>query len=292
MNKFFRYFVLRLLIFTPKCWPDRFYLKSLYHIENGKNLDLDNPTTFNDKLNWMKLHYHNPLFQTLVDKYKVKKVVADKIGEEYVVKNYGVYNSVDEINLDALPEQFVLKATHDSGGVIICKSKATFDFEAAKKRLKRQLSIDYYWRTREWVYKEPDAKIIADELLDDHSGHELTDYKFWCFNGEPKVMYVTNKGKHIKENFYDMDFNILDIDHGFPRVSPEFEKPAQFELMKELAAKLSQGIPFVRVDFFNLNGKVYFGEFTFYDWAGLKAFVSDEWDRKLGSWITLPDPME
>jgi hypothetical protein len=263
-------------------------LKSLYYVDNGKHLNLDNPTTFNEKLNWMKFHDQNPLYRTLVDKYKVKKIVEEKIGSEYVVKNYAVYNSVDEIDLDSLPDSFVLKATHDSGGVIICKSKSSFDLQAAKKKLKRQLSIDYYWKTREWVYKDPDPKIIADEYLDDHSGHELTDYKFWCFNGEPKVMYITNKGKNIKENFYDMDFAPLDINHGFPRVVPEFEKPEQFELMKELAKKLSQGIPFVRVDFFNLNGRVYFGEFTFYDWAGLKAFVDDEWDRKLGSWINLP----
>ena len=288
MNKILRYFLIRLLVFTPKCWPDRFYLKSLYYVDNGKHLNLDNPTTFNEKLNWMKFHDQNPLYRTLVDKYKVKKIVEEKIGSEYVVKNYAVYNSVDEIDLDSLPDSFVLKATHDSGGVIICKSKSSFDLQAAKKKLKRQLSIDYYWKTREWVYKDPDPKIIADEYLDDHSGHELTDYKFWCFNGEPKVMYITNKGKNIKENFYDMDFAPLDINHGFPRVVPEFEKPEQFELMKELAKKLSQGIPFVREDFFNLNGRVYFGEFTFYDWAGLKAFVDDEWDRKLGSWINLP----
>ena len=177
--------------------------------------------------------------------------------------------------------------TGDSSGIVICKDKNALDLEDAKRKLSNWQHANYYYLLREWVYKDVRSRIIADKLLDDGSGHELTDYKFWCFNGDPKVMYVTNKGKNIFENFYDMDFGVLDINHGFPRHQPEFERPAAFDTMKELAKELSRGLPFVRVDFFYVGGKVYFGEFTFYDWGGMRPFADRNWDYKLGEWIKL-----
>ena len=269
---------------------DEAYLKFVYKRRFKRTLDLTNPKSFNEKLNWLKLYDRNPLYSTLADKYEVKEYVAKKIGEEYVVPNYGVWERFDDIDFEKLPPQFVLKTTGDSSGVIICRDKNSFDKKTAAKLIKESITTNYYYRKREWPYKDIHPRIIADMLLDEHTGKELHDYKFWCFNGEPKVMYVTNKGKNIAENFYDMDYNPIDINHGFPRISPEFSKPKDFETMKQLAATLSKGIPFVRVDFFYVNNKIYFGEFTFYDWAGLKPFTGYEMDLKIGEWLTLPSP--
>lgn len=267
---------------------DEKYLKLKFKLRCKRELDLVNPKSFNEKLNWLKLYDRNPLYSKLADKYDVKEYVAQKIGKEYVVPNYGVWEKFEDINFDALPNQFVLKTTGDSSGVIICTDKREFDKKSAAKKIKKSLTRNYYYRTREWPYKDIHPRIIADMLLDEHTGKELQDYKFWCFNGEPKVMYVTNKGTNVAENFYDMDFNPIDINHGFPRISPEFKKPKDFGTMKQLAAILSKGIPFVRVDFFYVDNKIYFGEFTFYDWGGLRPFVSYEMDLKIGEWLTLP----
>lgn len=269
---------------------DEAYLKFKYRLRFKKELDLKNPKSFNEKLNWLKLYDRNPQYSTLADKYEVKEYVVKKIGKEYVVPNYGVWERFEDIDFEKLPDQFVLKTTGDSGGVFICRDKNIFDKKTAAKKIEASLKRNFYYRSREWPYKDIRSRIIADMLLDEHTGKELQDYKFWCFNGEPKVMYVTNKGKNIAENFYDMDFNPINISHGFPRISPEFKKPKDFETMKQLAAILSKGIPFVRVDFFYVDNKIYFGEFTFYDWAGLKPFTSYEMDLKIGEWLTLPIP--
>lgn len=181
----------------------------------------------------------------------------------------------------------MIKCTHDSGGAFICRDKAKFDYEGVRKKVEHNLRTNYFLPNREWPYKNIKPRIIIDRYLDDHTGNELRDYKFWCFNGKPTYMYCTIKGKNIFENFYDMEFNPVNVDHGFPRHQPEFEKPANFELMKDLAATLSENIPFVRVDFFDVDGKVYFGEFTFFDWAGMRPF-GGEWVLRLGNQIELP----
>ena len=282
-------FCIKVLSYTSCVWPDKMYLSLLYYLRFGKILDLKNPQTFSQKLNWEKIYDRNPLYTKMADKYEVKKHVANIIGDEYVVSNYGVWEKFDQIDFSKLPNQFILKCTHDSSGVVPCKNKASFDLKAAKQIIGRSLRHSYYLEGREWPYKNVRPRIIADMLLDDGRTGELQDYKWWCFNGEPKVMYITNKGiaGQVYENFYDMEFNVLDIDHGFPRIFPEYDKPKEFELMKELAAKLSQDIPFVRVDFFDIHGKVYFGEFTFFDHAGLRPFVSEKWDNILGEWLNL-----
>lgn len=268
--------------------PDKMYLSRLFYKKIGYKINWDSPKTFNEKLNWLKINDKNSLYTKLADKYKVKDYVAKKIGVEYVVKNYGVWDSADDIDISQLPDSFVFKTTHDSGGVIICKDKASFLLKEAIEKLKSELHSKHYKFNREWVYKNIKPRIIADMFLDDQSGHELTDYKFWCFNGVPKLMYITNKGSVIYENFYDMEFKPVAINHGFSRKKPEYTKPENFELMKELAGTLSEGIPFVRVDFFNVNHRVYFGEFTFYDWGAMRAFESYEMDLKLGNLIRLP----
>lgn len=277
---------------TCKWYSDEFYLKILFRLEMGYPLNLKNPQTFNEKLNWMKLYYRNPVLVRMADKYLAKSYVASIIGDEYVVQNYGVWDTVDKIDFDNLPKQFVLKSTGDSSGIVICKDKSLLDIIKAKEKLSKSQNTNYYYFLREWVYKDIQPKIIADKFLDDKTGNELRDYKFLCFNGVPKVMYCTNKGSEIFENYYDMDFNVLDINHGFNRRVPELCKPEAFDKMKILAAELSKGLPFVRVDFFYVNGSIYFGEYTFYDWGGMRPFVNKDWDIKLGSWITLPENHE
>ena len=265
---------------------DRMFLQLVGHNRLGRGFNLDNPQTFNEKLNWLKINDRNPKYSIMADKYAVKQFVHDACGVN-TAKCYGVYTSFNDIDFDSLPNSFVLKATHDSSGATICHDKGSFNKERAKNKFDHYLSHNNYWGLREWVYKDIPPRIIVEELLDDGSGKELQDYKFWCFNGEPRLMYVTNKGKDIYENFYDMNFCPVNVNHGFPRRIPEYEKPAEFERMKALATELSKGIPFVRVDFFDIQGNIYFGEFTFYDWAGLRPF-SANWDKELGEWIILP----
>lgn len=268
--------------------PDKSYIKYVAKGKLGYSIDINHPKTFNEKLNWLKLYGRNPLYTKMADKYEAKKIVAERIGEQYVVKNLGYWSSFDEIDFDALPNQFVLKCTHDSSGAIICRDKNTFDKLSARRKINLSLKMNYFYACREWPYKNIPHRIIADELLNDHSGKELNDYKFWCFNGVPKYMYCTVKSNDVYENFYDMDFKPANIDHGFRRRAPEFAKPEAFELMKELAGKLSAGIPFVRIDFFYVDGKVYFGEYTFFDWAGLQPFKTYQQDLELGKLIELP----
>ncbi len=268
--------------------PDKTYIKYVAKGKLGYSIDINHPKTFNEKLNWLKLYGRNPLYTKMADKYEAKKIVAERIGEQYVVKNLGYWRSFEEIDFDALPNQFVLKCTHDSSGAIICRDKNTFDKLSARRKINLSLKMNYFYACREWPYKNIPHRIIADELLNDHSGKELNDYKFWCFNGVPKYMYCTVKSNDVYENFYDMDFKPANIDHGFRRRAPEFAKPEAFELMKELAGKLSAGIPFVRIDFFYVDGKVYFGEYTFFDWAGLQPFKTYQQDLELGKLIELP----
>lgn len=284
LKDFFYRFVLRF----PSLFPDRIYLKLLYPYKmRGEKLNLDAPLKFNEKLNWMKINYRDPRFTKLADKYEVKQIVKDIIGNVYVVPCYGIYNCFDDISFDDLPQQFVVKTTHDSSGVFIVRDKNTFDITSLKKRLNMLLNKNHYWLYREWPYKNIKPRILIEQLLDDKTGRELRDYKFWCFNGVPKIMYITNKGKTIEENFYDMDFRPVNINHGFPRTVPEYSKPKEFEEMKELASKLSKGLPFVRIDFFDVNNRVYFGEYTFYDWGGFQPFEDPFWENTLGSWINL-----
>lgn len=280
-----------LLLNIAKLFPDKQYIRLIFLRRMGYRMNFDNPKTFNEKLNWMKLYHRIPRYSLMADKYEVKKIVSANIGDQYVVENYGCWNSFDDINFESLPNQFVLKCNHNSGGAIICKDKKSFDYQKAKQIINISLKKNYFNNYREWPYKNIKPKIIADKYLDDHSGRELNDYKFWCFNGVPKYMYCTVKTnkEQIFENFYDMEFNEVPINHGFPRRDPEFEKPAAFELMKDLARKLSKGIPFVRIDFFYVDNRVYFGEYTFYDWAGLQPFSSYEMDLKLGELINLPE---
>ncbi len=273
--------------------PDEEYLKRRFRATMRKELDLDNPQTFNEKLQWLKLYDHNPIYTTMVDKHAVKEYVAERIGEEYIIPTLGVWDNFDDIDFDTLPNQFVLKCTHDSGGLVICKDKAKLNLKKAKKKINDSLKRDFYLRAREWPYKDVPHKIIAEKYMEDTSTAELRDYKFFCFGGEPKVLFVATdrqtKGEEVKFDFFDVDYNHLDVRNGHKNAKVPPEKPLQFELMKDLAKKLSEDIPHVRIDFYEVDGKVYFGEMTFFHFSGTVPFEPEEWDYTFGSWIPLPE---
>lgn len=271
---------------------DKAYLKLRFRILMGKKLNLENPQTFNEKLQWLKLYDRKNEYVKMVDKHLVKAYVAEKIGEEYIIPTLGVWDSFEKIDFDSLPEKFVLKCTHDSGGLVICTDKSTFDKEKAKSKIEKCLKTNYYWHGREWAYKNVQPRIIAEQYMEDTQTGELRDYKFFTFNGECKLLFIASERQSKEEtkfDFFDMDFNHLDIRNGHPNAENTPQKPQNFELMKELAQKLSKGISHLRVDFYEVDGRVYFGELTFSHWSGMTKFEPEEWDFTLGSWITLPD---
>lgn len=270
--------------------PDKLYLKVLFRGSMGYKLDLRHPKTFNEKLQWLKLHDRNPLYTTLVDKYRVKQWVADKIGEEYIIPTLAVYQSVDEIDLDKLPNQFVLKCNHDSGSVIICRDKATFDLEAAKAKLQKGLNTNYYDCWREWPYKSVPRRIIVEEYFEDENG-ELRDYKFFCFDGfAHSVMLCYDRvSGNPKFYFFDRDWHLLRLNIRGKNAPKDFiaAHPNDVRKMFDIADYLSKGFPFVRVDFYNIKEKIYFGEFTFYPAAGIDPNLLPETDKLFGDLIRL-----
>lgn len=273
--------------------PDKQYLKLAYWARMGKKLNLKNPKSFTEKLQWLKLNDRRPIYTVMVDKYEVKKYVADIIGEEYIIPTLGVWDKFEDIDFDKLPNQFVLKCTHDSGGLVICKDKSKLDLQSARKKINKSLKNNYYFYNREWPYKNVKPRIIAEQYMVDESGYELKDYKFFCFNGVPKALFVAtdraNPNEETKFDFFDVDFNHLPFTNGHPNSTHKISKPHCFSDMKSLAASLSKGIPQIRVDLYNINGKIYFGELTLFHWSGMVPFVPEEWDYKFGEWITLPN---
>lgn len=270
--------------------PDKWYLQMLYRRVFNKKLDLKNPKGYNEKLFWMKLYDRRPEYTMMVDKFAVKKYVADIIGEEYIIPTLGVWDKPENIEWDKLPNQFVLKCTHDSGGLVICRNKTKLDIQSAIKKLQKSLKSNYYKAGREWPYKNVPRRIIAEKYMEDKSVGELPDYKFFCFDGEVKALFIgTERGTgDVKFDYYDADFNHLDLIQIHPMSGKCLPKPQHFEKMKKLASKLSKGLPQVRVDFYNVNGDIYFGELTFFHHGGVVPFHPESWDYTFGSWIKLP----
>ena len=271
---------------------DERFLKKAFKVIMKKKLNLDNPQTFNEKLQWLKLYDRKPIYTTMVDKYEVKKYVASIIGEEYVIPTLGIWERFDDIDFDALPNRFVLKCTHDSGGLAICTDKSKFDKLSAKKKLERSLQRNFYWVGREWPYKNVKPRIIAEEYMEDTGIAELRDYKFFCFGGVAKC-YKVDFDRFIahKANYFTVDGKQMKL--GEKICPPDFDKtisiPANIGKMKEFAEKLSEAQPFLRTDFYDVDGKVYFGELTFYPANGFGRFIDEENDKLLGSWIKLPE---
>ena len=273
--------------------PDEEYLCKLFRAKMGYPLDLKEPKTFNEKLQWLKLYDRKPIYTVMVDKYEVKNYVAGIIGDKYIIPTLGVWNRFDEIDFTKLPDQFVLKCTHDSGGLVICRDKKKLDFAKAKKKITKSLKKNFYYVGREWPYKNVKPRIIAEEYMEDDVTHELRDYKFFTFNGVAKALFIATDrqtaGEDTKFDFFDMDFKHLPFTNGHPNADVVPAKPETFAEMKELAEKLSKGIPHVRVDFYEVNGKAYFGELTFSHWSGFVPFEPPEWDKTFGDWIDLPE---
>lgn len=270
---------------------DKLYLEIIYKLMLGKRLNWDNPTTFNEKLQWLKLYDRRPEYTTMVDKYAVKEYVANVIGEEYIIPTLGVWNKFEDIDFDALPDKFVLKCTHDSGSICICKNKESFDIKSAKKVLVHGLKRSLFYHAREWPYKNVPHRIIAEQFMQDGDKENLPVYKIFNFGGEPKIIQVIQDDKTPKESidYFDTEWNRLDLRQNFPNSEIPLEKPKMLEEMLELAKKLSVGFPFIRTDFYTINGKIYFSEYTFYSDAGFAKFTPDSWDETLGSWISLPE---
>lgn len=275
-----------------KLLADKTYIKLVCSSIFGKGFCLDSPQTFNEKLQWLKLYDRKPEYTVMVDKYKARDYIAEKIGAGYLIPMLGVWNAPDEIDFDMLPDKFVLKCNHNSGlGMCICTDKSKLDVKKVKKDLKRGLKQDYYLTGREWPYKDVPRKIVAEQFMKSDAGG-LTDYKIHCFNGEPKLILVckdrfTSTG--LTEDFFTSSWEHLDIRRPtHPNSSAEIAKPEELSEILTLAKQLSEGIPFLRVDFYIIEHKVYFSELTFFPASGFERFVPDEWDDILGSWLELP----
>lgn len=272
-----------------KFLPDKIYIRLYYFLQFKKKCDLNNPKTYNEKLNWLKLYDRNSKYTNIVDKYEVKKIVADIIGNQYIIPTLGVWNNFDEINFNELPNEFVLKCTHDSEGLAIVKNKNDANMKEIKEKLNKALKYNFYYIGREWPYKNVKPRIIAEKYMEDHIFGELRDYKFFCFDGEPKVMFIATdraKGK-TKFDYFDLNFNHLNIIQHYPNSKEKIEKPKNFDEMIILARKLSKGIKHVRVDFYEVDGKIYFGEMTFYHFSGFQPFIPDKWDKIFGNWLNI-----
>lgn len=282
---------------TCDSMPDREYLSRMYKIQFGAELDLENPKTFNEKLQWLKLYDRNPLYTVMVDKAAVKDYVADLIGKEYIIPTIGVWEKAEEIDFAALPEKFAIKCNHNSGlGMCICKDKAKLDFEKVKKGLRKGLKENYYLSGREWPYRDVPRRIVAEEYLENSEAGGLTDYKIHCFGGKAKFILICRDRfakSGLTEDFYTPEWERMPLKRPkIPNAKDLLPKPEKLDEMIALAEKLSSGIPFLRVDFYFVEGKIYFSELTFFPASGFSKFDPPEWDETFGSWLKLPEKRE
>lgn len=280
-----------------KLIPDKIFLELKFRYHLGYKLDLQNPIGFNEKLQWLKLYDRKLNYKNLVDKYNVRKYISESIGEEYLVPILGVYNTFSEIDFDILPDQFVLKPNHTSGDVYICKDKSNINYSKLKNKVDSWMKREYYWLHREWPYKNIKPKLICEAYLtDDKEAETIDDYKFYCFNGIPEYCQVISD-RHLGEtmDFYDMEWNHLEFTRlnnkkkPFPHAQKTHTQPEKFDSMITLAEKLSKDFPFIRVDFYFIKGRIYFGELTFYPFSGFGMFNPPEWNSKIGNLIKLPN---
>ncbi|WP_278682169.1 ATP-grasp fold amidoligase family protein [Anaerococcus vaginalis] len=274
---------------------DKKFIEKMFKATMDYPLNLENPKSFNEKLQWLKLYDRNPLYTKLVDKYKVREYISEKIGEGYLIPLLGVWDDPEDIDFDSLPNKFVLKCNHNSGlGMCICTDKSKIDIKKVKNELKSGLAQNYYLNGREWPYKNVSRKIICEKYMTDETGKNLRDYKFYCFDGKPKIVGIyqdRNSDKETTGDFFDMNFEWVDLRFGMPNALNKPQKPQKFQEMIKIAEILSEGMPEVRVDLYISNNKIYFGELTFFDGGGFDKIEPLEWDYKLGSWIKLPKKM-
>ena len=277
-------------------FPDKLYLKIVYRLKMGRKLNLDHPLTFSEKIQWLKLYNRNPLYTSLVDKREVKHFVAECIGEEFVIPTLGVWDIPEDIEWDLLPRTFVLKTTHVGGNscVLICRDSNSFNRKSAINKLKKGMHQNIFGVLREWPYKNVHRCIIAEQLLESsHIGNNLYDYKFFCFGGKCKFFKIDfDRFVDHHANYYDLNGCLLpfgEIDYP-PILDKRIVLPNNIQEMVKIAEKLTASInaPFVRIDLYNVDGRVYFGEITLYPASGLGKFSPEEWDLTLGDWVSLP----
>lgn len=271
--------------------PDELYIKLIYYVKMDKKLNINNPQTFNEKLQWLKLYDRRLEYTGLVDKYEVRKYIKNTIGERYLIPLIGVWNKFDDIDFSKLPNQFVLKCTHDSGSVFICNDKSKFDKKAVKKKIQKSLKRNFYYPGREWPYKNIKPRIICEKYIVDESGTELKDYKLFCFNGKPKFIQVISGRENGKYyiNHYDLNWNLINIKRKEHVTNlKEIKRPQCLEEMINISEKLSQNMPFVRIDLYNIKSQILFGEITFFPASGYMGFENESDDLLWGNWINLP----
>ena len=270
---------------------DEEFLKKRFEATIDYKLNLENPRTYNEKLQWLKLNERKNIYTTMVDKYKVREYIKEKLGEEYLIPLIGVWNNPDEIDFSKLPNKFVLKCNHNSGlGMCICKDKSKLNISKVKKELKKGMKQDYYLTGREWPYKNVERKIICEKYMEDKKEKELRDYKFYCFNGKVEFVMINSdrfSDDCTKADYFDKNYNLLDLKWGPERSKEPPKKPEKYEEMCNIAEKLSKDLKHIRVDLYYVNGKIYFGELTFFDGSGFDKIEPIEWDYKLGELIKL-----
>lgn len=271
---------------------DEYLIKKQFKESLGREVDLNNPIKFNDKLQWLKLNWHDPIATKCADKYEVRKIIKEKIGEEYLNELIGVYASVDEIDIDKLPDKFVLKGTHGSGFNVICNDKKSINWDAKFKEMKQWFNKNYYWQNREPVYRDIKPHIICEKYLAQDDGDELRDYRFFCFNGEPKFITVDFSiidKKKTRRNLYDLEWNLMNAEISYPKeTNIKVKKPEKLEEMIELSKRLSSGFPHARVDFYYIKNKIIFGEITFFHQSGMGKITPEDFEIKMGNWLELP----
>ncbi len=274
-------------------WSDEKYLCKIFRLTFGYDLPLNNPQTFNEKLQWLKIYDRNPEYTAMVDKYEAKRYVGQRIGKQYIIPTLGVWDRFGDIDFTKLPPQFVLKCTHDSGGLVIAPNIKDFDKKSAKKKIERSMKRNFFYYGREWPYKNVKPRIIAEQLLTNPDQlHGINDYKLMCFNGKVLCSFVCSERystEGLNVTFYDRNWNKLPFERHYPSSKRSIEKPKRYEEMVALAEVLSERIPFLRVDFYEVNDQIYFGELTFYPGSGFEEFNPIEWDLRLGQWIQLPE---
>ena len=280
------------LLYMSRYIPDKIFIKLKYFIRMHKWLKLKNPQTFNEKLQWLKLYDKNPIYCIMVDKYESKKFFLNKIGEKYIIPTIGVFEKWEEIDFTALPNKFVIKTTHDSGGVVICKDKSKFNYDEARRKIQKSIYTNYFYHNREWPYKGIKPRIIIEKYLDALGSDELVEYKIFCFSGIPKFFLVCKGAAHKEgrtNDFYDLNFNHIPVTVTNPNAESLIERPVEYNELIEIAKKISQGIPQLRVDTYVVNGKIYIGETTFFHEGGYCKFNPSEYDIEFGKLIVLPN---
>lgn len=269
---------------------DKLYVKLRYRKITGKKLNLNNPQTFNEKMQWLKIYDRNPKYSIMVDKYEAKKYVSNIITGKHIIPTYGVYDKFDDINFDELPEQFVIKCTHDSGGIIICREKSNLNIKEARKNINKALKRDFYRLGREWPYKNIKRRIIVEKYIEEADSEDLIDYKFFCFNGKCKIILVCSErfsSDNMCETFFDENWNFINVIESGHRVDKNIRKPVNLDKMIEISEKLSSDIPFLRVDLYEINNQIYFGENTFFPASGFENFEPEKYNEILGNWIKI-----